>query len=63
MQYRDLYPMTWGGLIASYAAGIPFFRRDLIGDLFFSGVFFGLPVAARSLSAALHKRADHQTAA
>jgi hypothetical protein len=61
--YRDLYPLTWGGLMASYAAGLPFFRRDLIGDLFFSGVFFGLPAAARALSAAMHRRADHQTAA
>jgi len=61
--YRDLYPMTWGGLTASYAAGLPFFRRDLIGDLFFSGVFFGLPVAARALSASLHKGADRQSAA
>jgi hypothetical protein len=63
LQYRDLYPLSWSGLMASYVAGLPFFRRDLIGDLFFSGVFFGLPAAARSLSAAMHKRADHQTAA
>jgi hypothetical protein len=59
----DMYPRTLAGLMESYTAGIPFFRRDVIGDLFFSGVFFGLPAAARSLSAAMHKRADHQTAA
>ena len=63
LSWRDLYPMTWAGLMASYTAGIPFFRRDVIGDLFFSGVFFGLPAAARVLAASAHKRADHQTAA
>ncbi len=59
----DMYPRTLAGLMESYTAGIPFFRRDVIGDLFFSGVFFGLPVAARSLTAAMHKRAHHETAA
>jgi len=36
-----------------YAAGVPFFRRGLAGDMLFTAVMFGLPaataVAVRSL--------------
>jgi hypothetical protein len=39
-----LYPRTWAGLIASYTNAIPFFRNGLISDLFFSTVFFSIPV-------------------
>ena len=35
------YPKTFEGLMLCYMAGVPFFRNTLIGDLFFSGVFFG----------------------
>lgn len=35
------YPMTFSGLMASYIAGIPFFRTELLGTLLFSGLFFG----------------------
>lgn len=35
------YPMTAGGLLQSYVAAIPFFRNALLGDLFYSAVFFG----------------------
>ncbi len=34
------YPHTFQGLIASYTAGIPFLRNQILGDLFFSGVLF-----------------------
>jgi hypothetical protein len=37
-----LYPHTQAGLIACYAAAIPFFRNTLGGDLFFVTVLFGL---------------------
>lgn len=37
-----MYPHTWAGLMACYAAGIPFFWRTLASDIFYSGVFFGL---------------------
>ncbi|HLK32449.1 MAG TPA: DUF6580 family putative transport protein [Terriglobales bacterium] len=36
------YPKTLSGLTASYVAGLPFFRNDLAGDLFFTAVFFGI---------------------
>ncbi|MDT3696108.1 MAG: DUF6580 family putative transport protein [Ignavibacterium sp.] len=37
-----LYPRTAAGLMESYIAAIPFFQNSLIGDLFFSGVMFGV---------------------
>ncbi len=36
-----MYPMNISGLLESYAAGIPFFRNSLLGDLFYVGIFFG----------------------
>jgi hypothetical protein len=35
------YPQNLGGLITCYAAGIPFLKGTLLGDLFYSGVLFG----------------------
>jgi hypothetical protein len=38
----NTYPHTWSGLVACYAAGIPFFGRTLASDVFYAGVLFGL---------------------
>ena len=38
----NMYPHTFAGIAACYAAGIPFFWRTLASDLFYSGVLFGL---------------------
>jgi hypothetical protein len=38
----NMYPFTFGGVLACYAAGVPFFWRTLVSDLFYSGVLFGL---------------------
>ncbi|MBI2011334.1 hypothetical protein HYS91_01065 [Candidatus Daviesbacteria bacterium] len=35
------YSRDFQGLIQSYIAGLPFFRNTLLGDLFFTGAFFG----------------------
>ncbi|HLH42560.1 MAG TPA: DUF6580 family putative transport protein [Bryobacteraceae bacterium] len=35
-----LYPHTLSGLAASYAAGIPFYRNQLLGDIFYTAVMF-----------------------
>ena len=35
------YPKTWGGLMASYTAGLPFYRTSVIATLVFSGILFG----------------------
>ena len=37
----SIYPKTVSGLMACYAAGIPFFWNTLVGDLLFCGVLFG----------------------
>lgn len=36
----SLYPMSWAGLAACYAAAIPFFRNSLLGDMGFAAVLF-----------------------
>lgn len=36
-----LYPKTLSGLLESYIMAIPFFRNTLIGDLLYTGIFFG----------------------
>jgi len=37
----SLYPHNVSGILTSYAAGLPFFRNMLIGNLVFSAVLFG----------------------
>jgi hypothetical protein len=39
----NMYPKNAGGLMMSYAAGVPFFRTTLVSDLFFTAVAFGTP--------------------
>ena len=36
-----MYPHNLAGLLQSYIMGIPFFRATLLGDLFYTGAFFG----------------------
>ncbi|SRR5690554_962614 len=36
-----MYPKDFGGLIACYTAGIPFFKNTVMGDLFYTGILFG----------------------
>ena len=40
-QVTPLYPMNAAGLMASYVAGIPFFKWTLLGTLFYSALLFG----------------------
>jgi len=37
-----MYPKNFIGLMACYTAGIPFFVNTIAGDLFFSGLLFGI---------------------
>lgn len=39
--FGALYPKTIGGLTECYLLAIPFFRNTILGDFFYSGVFFG----------------------
>jgi hypothetical protein len=36
-----MYAHTWQGFVACYVAALPFFRNELLGDLFYSGLLFG----------------------
>lgn len=38
---RTMYPHTFEGLVQSYIMGSPFFRATILGDLFYTGAFFG----------------------
>jgi hypothetical protein len=46
----SMYPKTISGLMTCYAAGVPFFRRGLAGDMLFTAVLFGVPAVAAALS-------------
>jgi hypothetical protein len=53
--WDDLYPKTMSGLMTCYAAGLPFFRRTLAGDMLFTAAMFGLPVLAAVIARSTHK--------
>ena len=36
------YPVNFGGLMACYTAGLPFLLNQVLGDLFFSLILFGV---------------------
>lgn len=40
--FGTMYPKNIAGLIECYIAAIPFIQNTLIGDLFFSGIMFGV---------------------
>lgn len=44
------YARSTDGLLASYIAGLPFFRNTLLSDLFYSGALFGLTALATVLA-------------
>src|SRR5882762_1310184 len=46
----NMYAKTVSGLMTCYAAGVPFFRRTLEGDLLYTTVMFGLPVVAVAIA-------------
>ncbi len=50
-----MYPKTLSGLMTRYAAGLPFFRRGLAGDMLFTAVMFGLPAAAALIARSIRK--------
>jgi hypothetical protein len=57
----DMYPKTLSGLMTCYAAGLPFFRRGLAGDMLFTAVMFGLPAVVAVVARSIHK--PHREAA
>ena len=48
--WTDMYPRTLAGLMTCYAAGLPFFRRAVEGDLLFTAAMFAVPVVLHALA-------------
>jgi hypothetical protein len=46
----QLYPRSLAGLGLSYAAGLPFYRNDLLSTAIVTGLAFGLPAVAHILA-------------
>src|SRR5256714_10903221 len=59
----NMYSKTVSGLMTCYAAGVPFFRRTLEGDLLYTAVMFGLPVLAVAIARWMGKPHGTATAA
>jgi hypothetical protein len=58
-----MYPRTFSGLMSSYVAGLPFFRRGIEGDLLFTAAMFATPVVLDYLAKAIGKSSDHAASA
>lgn len=54
-----MYPHTWAGLSACYAAAIPFFQNTVLGDLVYSATLFGLFEWSLSWFPALRTRKEN----
>jgi hypothetical protein len=61
--WLDMYPKNLSGVMMSYAAGLPFFRHALAGDLMFTVAMFAAPMALHALGNAYSKQGDHVAAA
>jgi hypothetical protein len=59
----EMYPKTFAGLMACYDAGLPFFRRGMVGDLLFTSVMFAAPFALLALASWMRGSGDHAAAA
>ena len=56
--FSGFYPVTQAGLVACFAAAIPFFQNSLAGDLVFSALLFGgWALAERAVPALRESRA------
>jgi hypothetical protein len=53
--WLDIYPKNLSGVMMSYAAGLPFFRHALAGDLLFTTAMFATPIALQALSGAFRQ--------
>lgn len=54
-----MYPKDFSGLLTCYAAGLPFFKNTLLGDLVYTGVLFGTFELARYRIPALRTQPNH----
>ncbi len=53
--FTPLYAKTVAGLYQCFLMAVPFFRNGLLGDLFYTGIFFGAYYAIHYLAAAKSK--------
>lgn len=49
------YPHTFQGLMMCYTLALPFFRSTILGDIFFTGVFFGAYELAKAYASRFFK--------
>ncbi len=54
-----MYPHTWAGQMLSYTNALPFFRNTLLGDLFYTAVFFGVYEVVMALQKKYVYAAEH----
>jgi uncharacterized protein DUF6580 len=59
----NMYPKTLAGLMTCYAAALPFFRRELIGDVMFTAIFFGIAYLVENWTSDTTKAGDRSAAA
>jgi hypothetical protein len=52
-----LYPHTFAGMVQAYAAGVPFYRNDLISTLLVTGAAFGALALLQNKQHAAHTAA------
>lgn len=45
----QMYPKTVAGLMTAYAVGLPFFQREILGDVVFTAVMFAIPAVIAAL--------------
>jgi hypothetical protein len=57
-----MYPRTLAGLTACYAAGIPFYRNDVVSTAITAGALFGLPVLAAKIAESMHTASNQPLA-
>ena len=46
----NMYPKNVSGLMMSYVVGLPYFRHEVVGDLFFTAIMFATPVVMHALA-------------
>jgi hypothetical protein len=45
----DMYTKTLGGLMTCYAAGLPFYRNDVVSTTIVAGLAFGVPMLVKRI--------------
>ncbi len=54
-----LYPKTFAGMMQSYIAALPFLRNSIVGDLLYTGIFFGSMELVKTIRFSMFARKGH----